>query len=42
MSAERLNLPAVVEAAPPVKAPRARSTLTVPAMILGAGDHARF
>ena len=40
MSAERRNLPAVVEAAVPVKAARLRSTLAVPAVIAGAGDNA--
>ena len=40
MSAERRNLPAVVEAAAPVKASTLRSTLAVPAVIAGAGDHA--
>jgi site-specific recombinase XerD len=40
VSAERRNVPAVVEAAAPVKAARLRSTLAVPAVIAGAGDHA--
>jgi site-specific recombinase XerD len=40
MSAERRNVPAVVEAAPPVKRSTARSVIAVPAMILTAGDHA--
>ena len=40
MSAVRRNLPAVVEAAAPVKASLMRSTLAVPAVITGAGDHA--
>jgi len=40
VSAERRNLPAVVEAATPVKASSLRSTLAVPAVIAGAGDHA--
>jgi site-specific recombinase XerD len=40
VSAERRNLPAVVEAAAPVKASSLRSTLAVPAAIAGAGDHA--
>src|SRR5689334_3111687 len=40
MSAERRNLPAVVEAAAPVKRSTARSVIAVPAVILGAGDHA--
>ena len=40
MSAERRNLPAVVEAAAPVKAAALRTTLAVPAVIAGAGDHA--
>jgi site-specific recombinase XerD len=39
VSAERLNVPAVIEAAP-VKALSLRSTLAVPAVIAGAGDHA--
>jgi site-specific recombinase XerD len=40
VSAERRNVPAVVEAATPVKAPSLRSTLAVPAAIASAGDHA--
>jgi integrase/recombinase XerD len=40
MSAERRNVPAVVEAAVPVKVSRVRSTIAVPAVIAGAGDHA--
>jgi site-specific recombinase XerD len=40
VSAERHNLPAVVEAAAPLKAAALRSTLAVPAVIAGAGDHA--
>jgi integrase/recombinase XerD len=40
VSAERRNVPAVVEAAAPVKAATLRSTLAVPAVIAGAGDHA--
>ena len=40
MSAERRNLPAVVEAATPVKASSLRSSLAVPAAIAGAGEHA--
>ena len=40
MSAERRNVPAVIEAAAPVKAARLRSTLAVPAVIAGAGEHA--
>jgi site-specific recombinase XerD len=40
VSAERRNLPAVVEAATPVKASSLRSKLAVPAAIAGAGDHA--
>jgi hypothetical protein len=40
MSAERRNLPAVVEVSAPAKAPTLRSTLAVPAVIAGAGEHA--
>jgi site-specific recombinase XerD len=40
VSAERRNLPAVVETATPVKASSLPSTLAVPAVIAGAGDHA--
>ena len=40
MSAERRNVPAVVETAAPVKASSLRSTLAVPAVIADAGDHA--
>jgi site-specific recombinase XerD len=40
VSAERRNLPAVVEAATPVNASSLRSTLAVPAAIASAGDHA--
>ncbi len=40
MSAERRNLPAVVEDATPVKASSLRSSLAVPAAIASAGDHA--
>ena len=40
MSAERSNLPAVIEAPAAVKAKSLRSTLAVPAVIAGAGDHA--
>jgi hypothetical protein len=40
VSAERRNLPAVVEAVTPVKAAALRSTLAVPAVIAGAGDQA--
>ena len=40
MSAERRNLPTVVEAAAPVKAAALRSALAVPTVIAGAGDHA--
>jgi site-specific recombinase XerD len=40
VSAERRNLPAVVEASAPVKAARLRSTLAVPAVIAVAGDNA--
>jgi hypothetical protein len=38
VSAERHNVPAVVEAAAPVKAARLRSTFAVPAMIDDASD----
>ena len=40
MSAERRNLPAVVEAVAAAKASSLRSTLAVPAVIADAGDHA--
>jgi site-specific recombinase XerD len=40
VSAERRNVPAVIEAAVPVKASRLRTTLAVPAVIANAGDHA--
>jgi site-specific recombinase XerD len=40
MSGERRNVPAVIEAATPVRAPSLRSKLAVPAAIAGAGDHA--
>jgi site-specific recombinase XerD len=40
MSAERRNLPAVVEVSAPAKTPTLRSTLAVPAVIAGAGEHA--
>ena len=40
MSAERRNLPAVVETATPVTASSLRSSLAVPAAIASAGDHA--
>jgi len=40
VSAERRNLPAVVEAVAPAKASSLRSTLAVPAVIADAGDHA--
>jgi site-specific recombinase XerD len=40
VSAERHNVPAVVEAAAPLKAATLRSRLAVPAVIAGAGDHA--
>jgi hypothetical protein len=39
VSAGRRNLTAVVEAAAPVKAATLRSTLAVPAVIAGDGDH---
>ena len=40
MSAERRNVPAVVETAAPVKASSFRSTLAVPAAIADVGEHA--
>ena len=40
MSAERRNVPAVVEVAAPAKSSALRSTLAVPAAIANAGDHA--
>ena len=40
MSGERRNVPAVIEASAPVRAPALRSKLAVPAAIAGAGDHA--
>ena len=40
MSGDRRNLPAVVDASAPVKAATLRSTLAVPAVIAGVGDHA--
>ena len=40
MSAERRNVPAVIEAAAPVKRSSLRSTLAVPAAIGNAGEHA--
>ena len=40
MSAERRNLPTVIEAAAPVKAAGLRSTPAVPAAIADAGEHA--
>jgi site-specific recombinase XerD len=40
VSAERRNLPAVVEATAPVKTSTLRGTLAVPAAIADAGDHA--
>lgn len=40
MSAERRNLPTVIEAAATVKAAGLRSTLAVPAAIADAGEHA--
>jgi site-specific recombinase XerD len=40
VSAERHNAPAVVEAAPLVKGLTVRSMIAVPAVIMGAGDHA--
>jgi site-specific recombinase XerD len=40
VSAERRNLPAVVEAASPVKTSTLRSTFVVPAVIVDAGEHA--
>ena len=40
MSAERRNVPAVVEAAAPTRASTVRSALVVPAAIADAGEHA--
>jgi hypothetical protein len=40
VSAERRNLPAVIEAASAVKTSSLRSSLAVPAAIADAGDHA--
>ena len=40
MSAERRNVPAVIETAAPVKALSLRSTLAIPVAIADAGDHA--
>jgi hypothetical protein len=40
LTAERRNLPTVIEAAAPVKAAGLRSTLAVPAAIADAGEHA--
>ena len=40
MSAERRNLPAVIETTAPVKASSLRTTLAVPSAIADAGDHA--
>ena len=40
MSGERRNVPAVIEASTPVRAPSLRCKLAVPAAIAGAGDHA--
>jgi integrase/recombinase XerD len=40
VSAERRNVPAVIEASAPVKASTLRTTLAVPAAIADAGDHA--
>jgi site-specific recombinase XerD len=40
VSGERRNVPAVVEAAAPVKAAALRSALAVPAVVASAGDHA--
>jgi hypothetical protein len=40
VSAERRNLPAVVETTTPVKTRALRSTLAVPAAIADAGEHA--
>jgi site-specific recombinase XerD len=40
VSGDRRNLPAVVDASAPVKAATLRSTLAVPAVIAGVGDHA--
>jgi hypothetical protein len=40
VSAERRNVPAVIEAAAPVKTSSLRSTLAIPAAIADAGEHA--
>jgi site-specific recombinase XerD len=40
VKAGRRNVPAVIEAAMPVKLATVRSTIAVPAVIAGAGDHA--
>ena len=40
MSAERRNVPAVIETAAPVKVSTLRSTVAVPAAIADAGEHA--
>ena len=40
MSAERRDVPAVVEATLPVRVSTARSIIAVQAVIAGAGDHA--
>ena len=40
MSAERRNVPAIIETAAPVKASSLRSTLAIPAAIADAGEHA--
>jgi hypothetical protein len=40
VSAERRNVPAVIDAAAPVKRSTLRSTLVVPAVIADGGDHA--
>jgi hypothetical protein len=40
VSDEAGNLPAVVDAAAPVTIPKLQSSVAVPAIIAGAGDHA--
>ena len=40
MSDEPYNLPAMVDAAPPVATPKLQSAVAVPMMIASAGDHA--
>jgi hypothetical protein len=40
MSAERRNLPAVIETAAPARTSPLHGALAVPAAIMGAGEHA--